>query len=247
MKKYFKLFIQYYLKILTKFVLWRHRPFIIAVAGSTNKTTTKDYILKFLREKYGENEVRGNPKSYNTEIGLPLAIFYLESGESSVIKWIKVLAQAKMRAFFCRKFPKKLVLELGVEQKGDMKYLLEIIKPNIAIVTNIEGSYTYPNSELELIFEEMKLLAKKVPKDGYLFLNADDERVKSLEDISQAKVITYGFSEKADARAENLKMDAEGQTFNFIFQKKRESIRIKKYGRHFIYAWMTAKIIKNIL
>ncbi|MFH0930164.1 MAG: hypothetical protein V1814_02835, partial [Candidatus Moraniibacteriota bacterium] len=87
MKKYFKLFVQFYLKILTKFVLWRHEPFVIAVAGSTNKTVAKEYILKFLREKYGEKEVRGNPRSYNTEIGLPLAILYLESGESSFWKW----------------------------------------------------------------------------------------------------------------------------------------------------------------
>ena len=36
-----------------------------------------------------------------------------------------------------------------------MKYLLEMVRPNVAIVTNIEGSYTYSNSGLEKIFEEM--------------------------------------------------------------------------------------------
>ena len=144
------------------------------MAGSTNKTTTKDYILKFLREKYsptgeagGEKEVRGNPKSYNTEIGLPLAILYLDSGESSAVKWMKILVQAKMRALFARKFPKKLVLELGVEEKGDMKYLLEMVQPEMAIITNIEGSYTYSNSSLEKIFEEIKILGKKYSR-GWL-------------------------------------------------------------------------------
>jgi len=247
MKYFFKPFVQFYLKILTKFVLWRHKPFIIAVAGSTNKTTAKDYILKFLREKYGEKEVRGNPKSYNTEIGLPLAILYLESGESSALKWAKVLIQAKIIALFSRKFPSKLVLELGVEEKGDMEYLLGMVKPNIAVVTNIEGSYTYSNSSLERIFEEIKILAKRLPENGYLLLNADDERVKSLAGDTRAKVITYGFSKNADAKAENLKTDAEGQTFDFTFRDKRESVRIKKYGRHFISAWMAAKVVKNIL
>src|SRR3989339_1143710 len=130
MKNLFKKIIQHYLKLFTKIILWRHKPFIVAVAGSTNKTTTKDYILKFLREKYGEKEVRGNPKSYNTEIGLPLAILYLDSGESSALRWLKILVQAKMRALFGRKFPKKLVLELGVEEKGDMKPLLEMVRPD---------------------------------------------------------------------------------------------------------------------
>lgn len=254
MKNIFKQIVQFYLKLLTKFVLWRHKPFIIAVAGSTNKTTVKEYILKFLREKYlprrqagGEEEVRGNPKSYNTEIGLPLAILYLDSGESSAIKWLKVLVQAKMKAIFSRQFPSKLVLELGVEEKGDMEYLLGMVKPNIAVVTNIEGSYTYSNSSLERIFEEIKILAKRLPENGYLLLNADDERVKSLAGDTRAKVIIYGFSEGADAKAQNLKTDAQGQTFDFTFQDKKESVRIKKYGRHFISAWMAAKVVKSIL
>ena len=247
MKNLFKKIIQHYLKLFTKIILWRHKPFIVAVAGSTNKTTTKDYILKFLREKYGEKEVRGNPKSYNTEIGLPLAILYLNSGESSALRWLKILVQAKIRALFGRKFPKKLVLEFGVEEKGDMKYLLEMVRPNVAIVTNIEGSYTYSNSGLEKIFEEMKIMAENIPKDGYILLNADDERVNGLKKHTKAKTFTYGFSENADARAENLKTDAQGQTFGFVFQGKKEFVRIKKYGRTNIYAWMVAKVVKNIL
>ncbi|MDI6778194.1 MAG: Mur ligase family protein [Patescibacteria group bacterium] len=247
MKNLFKKIIQYYLKLLTRLILWRHKPYIIAVSGSTNKTTVKDYILKFLREKYGEKEVRGNPKSYNTEIGLPLAILYLDSGESSAVKWLKVLLQAKMRALFGRKFPKKLVLELGVEERGDMKPLLEMVRPNVAIITNIEGSYTYSNSSLEQIFGEMKLLTESVPEDGYILLSSDDERVKSLAKFAKAKVITYGFGEEADARAEDFRADAHGQTFNFVFQDKKEAVRIKKYGRHFILAWMAAKVTKSII
>lgn len=247
MKSFFKKIIQYYLKLLTKFVLWKHKPFIIAVAGSTNKTTVKEYILKFLREKYGKNEVRGNPRSYNTEIGLPLAILYLESGESSFWKWLKILTQAKMRALFSRKFPSKLVLELGVEKKGDMEYLLEMVRPSWAVITNIEGSYSDVESNLDEIYEEMKLLVEKLPGDGKLILNFDDERVKSLAEFSKAEKITYGFLDGATAKAFNLKMSVQGQTFDFAFGNKKEPVEIKKYGRHNVYAWMVAKIVKEEL
>jgi UDP-N-acetylmuramoyl-tripeptide--D-alanyl-D-alanine ligase len=247
MKSFLKSFIQYYLKLLTKFILWRHKPFIIAIAGSTGKTTVKEYILKFLREKYGEEEVRGNPRSYNTEIGLPLAIFYLESGESSFLKWLKVLVQAKMKAFFGRKFPSKLVLELGIEKKGDMEYLLEMVKPNIAIITNIEASFTYPNSSLDIVFDEMKNLVEKVPENGTVLLNSDDARLKDLAEFSRAKVVTYGFDEGSLARVENLKTDMEGQSFKFSFNGQQEDVKIKKYGRHFVYAWIIAKVVKSIL
>jgi UDP-N-acetylmuramoyl-tripeptide--D-alanyl-D-alanine ligase len=93
----------------------------------------------------------------------------------------------------------------------------------------------------------MKILVKKLPEKGYLLLNRDDERVKELAKYTKAKTITYGFFEDVDARAENLKTDAQGQTFDFIFQDKKESVRIKKYGRANIYAWMAAKVAKSIL
>jgi len=247
MKPFFKKFVQFYLKLLTKFVLWRHKPFVIAVAGSTNKTVAKEYILKFLREKYGEEEVRGNPRSYNTEIGLPLAILYLESGESSFWKWWKILIQAKIKAIFSRKFPSKLVLELGVEKKGDMEYLLEIVRPSWVVVTNIEGNYSDAQSNLDDIFEEMKLLAQKLPKSGKLILNFDDERVKNLAEFSPSETISYGFSDGSKAQASNLKTTIQGQNFDFTFQGKYESVEIKKYGRHNVYAWMIAKIVKEII
>jgi UDP-N-acetylmuramoyl-tripeptide--D-alanyl-D-alanine ligase len=247
MKPFFKKSVQCYLKLLTKFVLWRHRPFIIAISGSTGKTTVKEYILKFLREKYGEKEVRGNPRSYNTEIGLPLAILYLESGESSFWKWCKILIQAKIKALFSGKFPSKLVLELGVEKKGDMEYLLGMVKPNIAIITNIEASFTYPNSSLDIIFDEMKNLVEKVPKNGTILFNYDDERLRALAEFSKAKVITYGLERSSSARAENLKTGVDGQSFEFTFNNQREEVKIKKYGRNFVYAWMIAKVVKSIL
>jgi len=248
MKLIFKKFVQFYLKLYTKIILWRFRPFVIAVAGTTNKTVVKEYILKFLREKYGEEEVRGNPRSYNTEIGLPLAILYLESGESSAWKWLKVLTQAKLKALFSQKFPSKLVLELGTEKKGDMEYLLKIVRPDWAVITNIESTYSLDaDSNLDDIFGEIKLLTDILPEDGKLILNFDDERVKNLAGFSKAEVIGYGFSEDADARLENLQTVVEGQTFDFSFRGKPESVKIKKYGRHNVYAWAIAKVVKNIL
>ncbi|MDD3487551.1 MAG: Mur ligase family protein [Candidatus Moranbacteria bacterium] len=247
MKPFFKKFIQFYLKLYTKIILWRFRPFVIAVAGSTNKTPVKDYSLKFLREKYGADDVRGNPRSYNTEIGLPLAILYLDSGESSFWKWLEVLVQAKMKALFSSNFPKKLVLELGVGKEGDMRYLLGMVHPDWAVVTNIEGSYSDAESNLDELQEEMKVLAKSLPAKGRIFLNFDDGRVRSLAKNTKAEVVGYGFSEDATAKISNLKTTVEGQTFDFEFRGKKEPVEIKKYGRHNVYAWVIAKIVKESL
>ncbi len=220
---------------------------MVVVAGSTNKTIVKDYILKFLREKYGEEEVRGNPRSYNTEIGLPLAILYLDSGESSVIKWIKVLLRGTWKALVESKFPSKLVLELGVDKRGDMEYLLGIVRPDVAIITNIEGSYSDTDSSLDDIFEEFRLLVEKVPKEGKILLNFDDQRVSDLANLTEAEVVSYGFNEESKARARNLRVSVAGQSFDFSFRNEKELVEIRKYGRHYVYAWMVAKVIKSIL
>ena len=128
-----------------------------------------------------------------------------------------------------------------------MKYLLDIVEPDIAILTNIETSFTDSSSGLEEIFEEFKYLAKRIKKNSKLILNIDDNRVKNLKKFTSAKIITYGFLEGADARILNLETDAEGQEFDFNFKSNTERVKIKKYGKHFVYAWTAAKIIKNIL
>jgi len=160
---------------------------------------------------------------------------------------MKILASGTIKALFERHFPSKIVLELGIENKGDMKYLLDIVEPDIAILTNIETSFTDSSSGLEEIFEEFKYLAKRIKKNSKLILNIDDNRVKNLKKFTSAKIITYGFLEGADARILNLETDAEGQEFDFNFKSNTERVKIKKYGKHFVYAWTAAKIIKNIL
>ena len=155
MKKFFKKIIQLYLKLLTKIILARHKPFVIAVAGTTNKTFVKETILNELGRG---SDVRGNPKSFNTEIGLPLAVLFLPSGLASIFRWVDILLTGTCISIFSRKFPKVLVLEMGVDRIGDMKYLLSLVKPDIAIVTNIKRNFPGLKTTLDDIAKELTLL-----------------------------------------------------------------------------------------
>ena len=92
MKKILKIFLKLYLKILTKIALCIHRPLVIAVAGSINKPFVKMAIKDVLTE--AGFKCRANPKNFNTEIGLPLAILYLESGYNSYRKWAEIVVKA---------------------------------------------------------------------------------------------------------------------------------------------------------
>ncbi len=239
MKKVLKFFVQYYLKWLAKIVLWRHRPMIVAISGTTNKTFIKDLILK----EVGNNmEVRGNPRSFNTEIGLPLAVLFLPSGYSSLFKWVDVLFEGTTISLFSRKFPKVLVLEMGVDCKGDMNYLLTIVKPTIAIITNVDRNFPNNGTSINDITDEMKNLVKSVREDGVVLLNGDDNRVRSLKEDSTANVITWGIGKECDAKISDIKNTETGQLFTLESEDRKEDIEIRKFGYHNISAIVAAKI-----
>lgn len=188
MKNILKRIITWKLKLLTKITLWRHKPEIIGVVGSTEKTETKEEIKKVLSKKFN---VRANPRSYNTEIGLPLAVLYLPSGESSLWRWFKVLWKGLGIALLSRKFPKILVLELGAIFPGDMDYLLTIVNPKYLVATNVSLGFEASPEELQVRTNEIKKAIKSVPKDGIIFLNIDDPWLEEMKKEAQAKVVTF--------------------------------------------------------
>ncbi len=240
MKKILKVVVQVYLKFLTKLVLLRHKPFVIAVAGTTNKTFVKETILDELGR---DADVRGNPKSFNTEIGLPLAVLFLPSGSASIFRWVDVLLTGTCISIFSRKFPKILVLEMGVDRPGDMKYLLSLVKPKIAIITNVDRNFPGLETTLDDIAKEFAILAKEIPSDGTLILNGDDIRTKNLAIGLKSKTILFGEDESSDAIISDLEESDAGQSFSLDYKKKKEFFEIEKHGRHNVDALVVAKIV----
>ncbi len=241
MKKFFRCFIQYYLKFLTRIVLWRHKPMVIAIAGSTDKTFVKDKILEELAKR--DNLIRGNPRSFNTEIGLPLAVLFLPSGYSSIFKWVDVLLAGSYISFFSRQFPRVLVLEMGVDKKGDMKYLLSMVKPQMAVITNINKSFPDKNANLDIIASEMEILAEAIPEEGFLALNGDDKRVRALKNQAQCRRVLYGTEKDCQAKIFNIQEKATGQTFDLAYQNKKDKLELDKFGRHNVFSFVAAKLI----
>ncbi len=239
MKKIFKFIIERYLKFLTRIIIHRHNPLVVAVAGSTNKTFVKDQILAELKNVQG---VRGNPRSFNTEIGLPLAVLFLPSGFCSIFKWVDVLLAGTYISVFQKNFPRILVLEMGVQKKGDMKYLLSIVRPSIVVVSDLGRNFSDNKS---LMDDEMARLVFSVPTEGKIILNIDNDRVRALKKYSKAPIIFYGKDKKAEGRIKNIEETSDGQNFNLELENKKISIKTELFGMHNIHALVAAKIVAN--
>jgi len=238
MKKFFKKILQYYLKYVTKIVLFFHHPLIIAVAGSTNKTFVRYGIAETLaRENYN---IRSNQKSFNTEIGLPLSILNLPSGYNSYKTWWPVIIKA-LRSIGDKKFPKILILELGVDRPGDMKYLMTVIKPSIVILTDITQRYLESFADMDQLVNEYKYLVSRLDKNDCAIMNYDNLRIRRLAEKTESEVIFYGIEDNQPAStnfwlADEIKTDKHGQKARISHNNYSQLYKINRYGLHHIYA-----------
>lgn len=246
MKSFLKIILKHYLKYLTKIVLAVHRPTVIAVAGSTNKTFIKEEISRLLRQE--GIAIRSNPRSFNTEIGLPLAILGLPSGYNSYRDWLPIITSA-LKKIFKMNFPKYLVLEFGVSNHGDMKYLLSIVKPKVGIVSNITQRYLEGFADMDGLVGEYELFAKSIKPGGLLILNYDNARIKTIGRKAKIKIKTFGLSPGADWRAEKITKTNDGQAFEVVNLAENnghfKNYRINLFGLHHIYAALAALIVKK--
>lgn len=237
MRTIFRKIVEAYLRWLTKIIVWRHRPDIIAIAGITNKTTTQKAVMEKLSAR--NMAARANPKSYNTEIGLPLAVLYLELNKYDFSDWARILWRALVSALFSIDFPKLLVLEFGVSEPGDMKKLLKILRPRVAVFTNIQPSSFNPKVSTDELTLEMRELMKTLPFDGFVIYNYDDENLRLLVKDFSGRKISYGFGAMADVRATHLKQESDGLHWESEGRKRFTA----KFGEHHVYAALAADAV----
>lgn len=214
---------------------------IIGVTGSAGKTTTKDAIAKVLSSKY---KVIASKKSYNTEFGLPLTILGAEAGFSSPIMWLWNLFIAKLNAFFNWQKIDYFVLEMGVDKPGDMEVLTRVVKPDIAVFTNVKPVHLAEGQfeNLDGIFKEKSKIAHSVKANGKLILNYDDEFVRRLENVKGPKIIWYGLSEGAKVCATNIKTDLAGTSFDLHYGNIHSRLFVPILGSHHVNCVLPAII-----
>ncbi len=188
------------LRILAKLTIRRYKPSIIGVTGNVGKTSAKAAIYAALSS---DRNVRASSKNFNNELGLPLNILGDWDKTGGIFFWLKVILFAKWQLIFKnKKYPEILVLEYGVDKPDDMKYLLDIARPQIGVVTAVGNVPVHVEffSSPEGVAKEKAKLVVQLPATGFAILNADDPKVLAMAAETRGRAITYGFSEKADVR-----------------------------------------------
>lgn len=189
---------------------------LIAVTGSVGKTSTKDIIASVVGKKYKVLKTEAN---LNNHIGLPLTLLKLEDHEA-------------------------IVVEMGMNHKGEISVLTNIAKPDIAIITNVGTSHIGNLGSRENILKAKLEILEGLKKDGKIVINNDNDLLhKWNEEESLANVYTYGINVKSTVMATDIIEDELGSKFKV----ENNEININIPGDHFIYNALCAYTVGKIL
>ncbi len=165
------------LRALARLRLWRKNPQVIAIAGSHGKTIIKRIVTELLARRY---RVQPNPRSYNTDIGLPLAILNIELASVRLRDLARGFAQAVWTTLLKTEAPDILVLEFGVRHRGDMQQLIRTVIPDIAILTTLTPSYSTDVEELHTLQDEMQILCRAAGASCRFVIDGDDPLLQDV-------------------------------------------------------------------
>lgn len=211
-----------YLQALARVYLRRKKPLVIAIAGNRGKTVMKRLLGELLGTRY---RVRTNPRSYNTEIGLPLAVLNLEIETQRLWNILSVLARAAWTALCSSEQLDVLVLEFGVRQRGDMHKLLRTVRPEIAVLTTLTPSYSYDTELLHTLQDEMQVLYQEVGAACHFLVDGDDPLLKEVVQTFSVPPLLWHRAQWS-ANGQGLTLQTQAHTYPVTRELVGDSERV---------------------
>ena len=151
----------------------RSQAAVVGITGSTGKTSTKDILAALL------SQVRAtvaSPANYNTEIGVPLTLGLIQP-ETEVV-----------------------VCELAMRGMGQIAYLAEICRPDVAVITGVGPAHLELLGTVEAVAEAKAEILDSVGSGGTAVVPHGERLLDPYLSLSRAQIVTFGDAEGADVR-----------------------------------------------
>jgi len=195
---------------------WRKKfaASVVAITGSSGKTTTKEMIAGISGLEKNVMKAQGN---FNNLVGVPLTLLNLREQHDAAI------------------------LELGTNSRGEIERLTRIAEPDIGLITNIGPAHLEGLKSLDVVREEKCDLFRNMAASKVAIINMDDEALRTSENIWHGKRITFGLDHDADVSAENIiKKGKQGVSFTLRIAGKSQDIHLSVTGEHNVYNALAA-------
>ncbi len=181
---------------------------VIGIAGSVGKTSTKEMIYAVLSQKYRALKTEGN---YNNELGLPLTIFRIRQEELAI-------------------------LEMGIDDFGQMHRMSKVAKPNTCVMTNIGVCHLENLIDRDGILKAKSEIFDYMKPDGQIVVNGDDDKLASLENVKGIRPIRFGLSRENEIWADDIRpRGLKGVACRIHTPKGDFTADIPASGEHMVY------------
>ena len=188
---------------------------VVQITGSVGKTTTKDMIAAVLAQKY---RVLKTAENFNNDIGVPLTLLRLDHSHQAA------------------------VIETGMNHFGEIRYLGEMVRPDIAVISNIGDAHIEFLGSREGILKAKAEILENLRPGGTVILNGDDALLNTLTPpfetlrCGQGENCAYRVTEIADH-------GVDGITCCLTTPREEYHLTIPAPGEHMVYSASMAAAI----
>lgn len=199
---------------LGRIAAWHRSRFsipVIAITGSAGKTTTKEMVAAVLKQKY---TILKNVKTENNQFGVSQTLLRLKNRHQVA------------------------VLEVGTNHPGEIAWLAEMVRPTVAVFTNVGESHLEGLGSAEGVYREKTSLLKFLMPGGAVIFNADDVYLSKIANLSGSfRKTSYGSAKTADYRAIRIESDNKNR---INFQVRGKKFVIQSPARHNVHNTLVA-------
>ncbi|MBE5894800.1 MAG: UDP-N-acetylmuramoyl-tripeptide--D-alanyl-D-alanine ligase [Lachnospiraceae bacterium] len=141
---------------------------IVGITGSVGKTSTKEFIAGVLSQRFSVLKTSGN---FNNEVGVPLTLLRIrEEHEIAVV-------------------------EMGINHFGEMQRLSRLVKPDVAVMTNIGMCHLENLEDRDGVLRAKSEIFEHMNPEGIVVVNGDDDKLCSIAKVHGKKPIRFGLKE----------------------------------------------------
>jgi UDP-N-acetylmuramoyl-tripeptide--D-alanyl-D-alanine ligase len=186
---------------------------VVGVTGSNGKSTTKELIAAVLSQGFSTARTRG---SLNNQVGVPLTLLEIGPGH----RWA--------------------VVEMGMNQPGEIAPLARISAPDVAVITNVAASHLEGLGSVEAVMEEKLDLPRALGPEGLLVYYGDQPMLREATRSLTCRRVSYGLHPSNDLAPENWSLDEDGRG---SFRLEGRTFRLRLTGKHNIVNALAAVLV----
>ena len=187
---------------------------VVGITGSVGKTTTKEMIASVVSQRYRTLKTAEN---FNNDIGTPLTLLGLDDTYEAA------------------------VIETGMDHFGEIRYLGEMVRPHIAVITNIGDAHLEALGDRPGILRAKSEILQGMGPDAVIFANGDDALL-SAADFGR-KTVLFGLGENCAVRAADVRHCGESLSCCILAGERSFPVTVPAYGTYMIYSVLAAAAV----